>query len=317
MSADSTSSVPETRDITIDNVLVPLDGSAFALAALPTARVIAERFKAELHTVSVAARREEAEELGRLASEALDLDASDPRVATTMSDDPAAAIADHAEGLASCVICLSTHGRGRLSGSIVGSVARSLVQSSSVPLIALGPSAERTAWDPHPNRRAPLSHNRMLACVDGSAASEEVLPVASAWARALGMSLTIVTVAADVPSPIRPRPTEGEYVEGPTPESYIDDLVGRWQSDAIDVSGQVIRDAIGPARGIQAYQEEHNIGFAALTTHARSGLARVLFGAAAANIVHASLVPCLLVPLQPHPPDIGTSADVESEHRST
>jgi nucleotide-binding universal stress UspA family protein len=158
----------------------------------------------------------------------------------------------------------------------------------------------------------------MVACVDGSASSEEVLPVATAWARALGMSLTIVTVVADAPSPIRPRPTDGSYVEGPTPESYIDTLVGRWQLDDIQVSGQVIRDPLGPARGIQAYQEGHNIGLVALTTHARSGLARVLFGAAAANIVHASLVPCLLVPLQPTPshPSVDTDeASVENEHR--
>jgi nucleotide-binding universal stress UspA family protein len=323
MSADTANPVPEMPDIRIDNVLVPLDGSAFASAALPTARVIAELFKAQLHTVSVAGGSVEAEALARLAAEALDLDVSNPRVATAVSDDPAAAIADHAEGLGSCLICLSTHGRGRLSGSVIGSVARSLVHASSAPLIALGPSAERTPWAPHPNRRPPLTYNRILACVDGSAASEEVLPVASAWARTLGMSLTIVIVVADAPSPIQPRPTEGDYVEGPTPESYIDKLVELWQSDAIHVSGQVIRDPIGPARGIQAYQEEHEIGLVALTTHARSGFARVLFGAAAANIVHASLVPCLLIPLRPAPSHVASSveaaddATVEGEHPST
>jgi hypothetical protein len=47
----STAAIPE---VIIDNVLVPLDGSAFALAALSTATVLAERFTAELQTISVA-----------------------------------------------------------------------------------------------------------------------------------------------------------------------------------------------------------------------------------------------------------------------
>ena len=36
------------------HVLVPLDGSEFAAAAVPTARALAERFAADLQAVSVA-----------------------------------------------------------------------------------------------------------------------------------------------------------------------------------------------------------------------------------------------------------------------
>jgi len=36
-----------------------------------------------------------------------------------------------------------------------------------------------------------------------------------------------------------------------------------------------------------------------LTTHARSGVQRVLLGAAAASIVHASVAPCLVAPVRP------------------
>jgi len=52
-------------NVDVDYVLVPLDGSEFALRAIPTARVLAERFGAELQTVSVA-REDSADRLRAL-----------------------------------------------------------------------------------------------------------------------------------------------------------------------------------------------------------------------------------------------------------
>ena len=51
VTAETESSVPDLR---VRHVLVPVDGSEFALQALPTARALAERLDAELQTVSVA-----------------------------------------------------------------------------------------------------------------------------------------------------------------------------------------------------------------------------------------------------------------------
>jgi nucleotide-binding universal stress UspA family protein len=45
-------------DPTYHTILVPLDGSDFANGALPTARALAARFAATIHTVTVAVARE-------------------------------------------------------------------------------------------------------------------------------------------------------------------------------------------------------------------------------------------------------------------
>ena len=47
-------SSPSLPVVHVRNVLVPLDGSELALQAMPTARVLAQRFDADLHTVTVA-----------------------------------------------------------------------------------------------------------------------------------------------------------------------------------------------------------------------------------------------------------------------
>ena len=83
-------------------------------------------------------------------------------------------------------------------GALVGSVARSVLQSSTRPALLVGPNADRPDYlVGRPRRRPsswpePLSVGELVVCVDGSAEAESALPVASAWANALGMSMIIV-----------------------------------------------------------------------------------------------------------------------------
>ncbi len=60
---------------------------------------------------------------------------------------------------------------------------------------------------------------------------------------------------------------------------------------------EVVYDPISPADGVRRYLDEHPAGLVAVTTHARTGLRRVLLGADAANIVHASTAPNLVIAL--------------------
>ena len=210
---------------------MPLDGSELALQAMPTARVLAQRFDADLHTVTVAAGDDDADRARALASAALGVPLGDDRVSVVTEGDPAEVIARRAETLGSCVVCLATHGRGRLGGALVGSVARSVLQRSDDPVVALGPSADNPGWSPRPRSwPEPLSVPRIVACVDGSTTSEQVLPLAAAWAQALDMSLTILTVIEDAPAPIRPDRGQSRYGGHADAESYIEQLVQQWRA---------------------------------------------------------------------------------------
>jgi nucleotide-binding universal stress UspA family protein len=279
------------------HVLVPLDGSEFAAAAVHTARVLGERFSADVHAVSVAESPGDVEKLHSHAAAALRLNGDDERVSVVVGDDVAAAIQRRAGELEPCLVCLSTHGHGRFAGAVIGSVARSLLASSRQPIVAVGPSADR-ARETVPVPPSPLSSPRLVACVDGSPASENVIPVAADWAEALGMSLTILTVAEPTPPPVRPDATWRRH-HGPDEDAdaYVARLGQQWSAAAGPVETQVVYDPIGPAQGIQAYQDQQPTGLIAVTTHARTGLERVLLGAGAAVMVHWSRTPALVVPL--------------------
>lgn len=279
------------------HVLVPLDGSQFAAAALRTARVLAARFGAELHAVSVAQHDDEVDEMRSEAAAALAPDAGPDRVHMAVDDDPAAAIAATAADLGSALICMSTHGRGRIAGAVMGSVARSLLQATREPIVAVGPFADRPRSF-RPGSPAPLSVPRLVACVDGKPPSESLLPVAGRWAEALGMSLTIVTVAEPSPPPVR-LGARWHRAHGPQEDAdaYAARLGERWKDVAAEVSSEVIYDPISPADGVRTYLDQNPAGLVAVTTHARTGIRRLLLGADAARIVNASTAPALVVPM--------------------
>jgi nucleotide-binding universal stress UspA family protein len=290
---------PPFPAVDVKTVLVPLDGSELALQAMPTARVLAERFDADLQTITVATGLDDVDRARALASVALGVLPDDQRVTVVTEGDPAEVIAQRTEALGSCVVCLATHGRGRLGGAFIGSVARSLLQRSSEPVIALGPLADNPGWSPRPRGwPEPLSVPRLVACVDGSTTSEQVLPLAASWAKALDMSLTVLTVIEDAPEPIRPERGHSRYEGHADPDSYVDALVQSLRNQLSNVDGQVVRDRIGAASGIRAHLAERPAGLVAMTTHARSGVQRLLLGATAASIVHGSTAPCLVAPVR-------------------
>jgi nucleotide-binding universal stress UspA family protein len=281
-------------------VLVPIDGSEFSLRALPTARALAQRLGADVQSISIATDDDDAGRLRTISAAMLDMDADDERVSVVVGGDPADVIVRRADELAPSVVCMSTHGRGRLSGALIGSVARSVVQRSSEPVVVLGPSADNPGWTPRPRRwPEPLSVARIVACVDGSATSEQILPVAAAWATSLDMSLTILTVAEDVPLSVDDATRDRGYGPDDDADAYIEDLVTTWRKEIANVDGEVVRDPISPASGLHHHLDERPAGLVAVTTNARSGVDRLFLGATAASLVHASVSPCLVAPVRP------------------
>jgi nucleotide-binding universal stress UspA family protein len=267
---------------------------------MATGRALAQRFDAELQTISVADDEGEARRLLAFAATALGTDDPGRRAVVVAASDPAAAIASRADELASCLICLSTRGHGRLRGS----VARSVMQRSDRAVVTVGPCADRPGWSPPPQDwPAPLSMDRIVACVDGTANADRLLSVASGWARALEMSLVILTVVKDDLPSLEPVRRAGRHGPSTGIDASVESLVHRWQGSAPEVRGDVLRDPIGPASGIRSYLSEHPAGLVAVASHARSGLQRLLRSDTAASIVHASVAPCLVVP------DVRTAAE--------
>lgn len=280
---------------TYRSVLVPLDGSAFAAGALAPAAVLAERLGIPVEAVTVATDETLAEDAtGRVLAEGAGVD---PQV--IVGPDVPAALLRHVWVDGPSLVCMSTHGRGRVVGSVMGSVALDVLRGAETPIVVVGPHARPDAG--RPAEAAPLAVPRLVACVDGTAASEGVLPVAAAWATALDMALAIVTVVEPAPARSLPPPVASPRVGSMTAaeaRAYVADLAESWGGQAPTVGGEVLLDPLSPAAGLTAHLRSRPAGLLAVSTHARSGLRRLWSGATASAIVHASPVPVLVVPTE-------------------
>jgi nucleotide-binding universal stress UspA family protein len=249
-------------------VLVTLDGSEHAERALEPGAWLAERFNAELHILAADIPRDE-----RLWYERY-LDAIVERRPGTVAHyvrepDVAKALRVLCRDLGPCVVCMATHGRSR-SAAVLGSTFTSVSAANLEPMVAIGPAAALPADD---------DPRRIVVCLDGSAGSEQVLSTAAAWARALGYSLSLVTVTED-----------GETTKV---EEHLQSLAQRPELDGLAVDVLALEDS-RPHAALVRHVSERPASMFAATTSARSGLDRVKVGSEVARIIHESPVPVLV-----------------------
>jgi nucleotide-binding universal stress UspA family protein len=270
--------------VEVAQVVVAVDGSDRSAASVPIARQIGGRLDAGITVLAVLALRQDRSALEQHV-EQLATEVQGKSLVIDADDVPGAILGAISE-VPSHVLCMGSHGRGR-SASVVGSVTAAVAAQSREPFVVVGPNV-------------PPAHavaGRLVACVDGSARSESVLPAAASWAAALGLGLSIVTVAEPIPEPLTPgapyRRNHGPQVAA---EPYIGELVQRWQDRGVQVDGDVVYDPVSVAGGLADFLASRPAALVAVATRARSGVARLVLGSHAANIVRAVPAPILLVP---------------------
>jgi nucleotide-binding universal stress UspA family protein len=293
------SSAHRAPDPMCRTVLVPLDGTGFADDAVRTACALAARFGATVHTISVVVSDFELDRIRSEGARALDADPDDPRIHVEVDTDVAAAVHRCAANLDTCLICLSTHGRGRVAGTLIGSTARDIIERGRQPVVVAGPFVVH----PDPEDRtvtAPLEVDHLVACIDGTPSSEHGLPLAAAWAHALGMKLTLVTVAEPCAPPVRiGAPWRRHHGPDEDADEYLRRLGEAWAPEAPGLDTFVVYDPIGAGSGMRDYLAAHPAGLVAVTSRLRDRLPHLVFGSGAADIVHASSVPVLVIPAGP------------------
>lgn len=267
----------------IDAVVVPLDHSPFSERAVPIAARLADQLDASIHLLSavthaadVAARERELREIP--------LPPSRVHRVVVVDLDPAGAIHEALRRLYPSVACLTSHGRGR-SAALTGSVATEVIARGRDPLVVVGPTVE-----PHRGRHG------VVACVDGTPASAALLPVAVRWAQLLAEPLVVMTVAELVPPSLSGGPVRRRFGPPGDAETWLDLVVGPARDVLGDVETAVVYDPISPVDGARPFLRDRGPSIAVISSRARTGLSRIIFGSVASAIVNQSPSPVLIVP---------------------
>ncbi len=255
-------------------VIVPLDGSDFALRALPVATTLSKAFDAELLLVTTPMTLEEHDpsELPVWLPEAAAASGYE-RVRTELLPEH-----DELTALSRCVarveepaLCMATRGRGALGTAVLGSVAQRAVHELGVATALVGPNCD-TEW---------AVDGPIVVCHDGSVASDAILPAAREWARALGVKVAIVHVS---------RPRDAASVAAPNPA--IERAVEFFRDDLAE-DGMRLPSHRHPAAGILGVVDDVDASLVALSTHGRTAMGRLTLGRVSGAVIHAAPCPVL------------------------
>ena len=286
--------------VQIEHIVVPLDGSEFAENALTIADFFAARLGASVSAVSVCDS-----DLGRQQMETyyerlmVRTGRRDLRFELPIDNaEPGRCIVETAQESTNPLLCMASHGRGRLATSVLGSVARSVLLASRQPTIVGGPrcsvGSPENAHDETDSARMPV-----IACIDGSPASATVLRMATAWAQRLHTTLAIVTVAEPAPSTVS---DDGHFRRAIGPEgeasSYVDDIAAAVHTaTGVTTIAHAVYNPLSAAAGVREFVDANPAQLIVVATHSRIGAAQLVLGSQAARIVHEAPVPVLVTPI--------------------
>jgi len=304
----------ERGNLVAKQILVPLDGSALAEQALPCAVMLAQGLSAELvlfRAVSIPsdvqaaldqagpkadalATQSEAKANDYLQEVAGSLREAGLSVRHVVQPAPAAeAIVDYAGQMDIHQIVMATHGYTGLKHWTHGSVAERVLQAANVPVLLVRAQEEDSS-----ELDRPMSCQRILVPLDGSAMAEQVLPAVTPIALALGSKMTLFqvpivrTTASLVGEWHVPLTGVFETMEQ-NAQAYLDRVANRLKEQGIEASTAMEMGTV--ADSIIAYAEANRLDLIAMCTHGRTGLARWALGSVADRVLRAAGIPILLV----------------------
>lgn len=186
------------------SILVPLDGSPLAEAALPHAAALAAAFDARIHLLRVIPIRQrggavpldiidrklgQAEVAAYLQAVAADLRRRDIAVQTeVLEGHPAEQILEVLRGRQTDLLVLTSHGCGGLTEFRISGTAHKVISGAGVSILLVPTSETRPAGDPT------TRYHRILVGLDGSRRSQWGLGPATVLARAVDAELVLAHI---------------------------------------------------------------------------------------------------------------------------
>ncbi|MFN8592192.1 MAG: universal stress protein [Thermomicrobiales bacterium] len=298
-------------------LLVPLDDSRQALAALPYARALATP-GTEIVLLSIVPVADEviagtgqmlvpADQMA-VIEESHTREAIEP-IAKGLRDaghqvsvqvavgDPAQRIVDIASSSGATMIVMASRGRGTLGRLIYGSVADRVARDAPVPTMVV--RAEQ-------QEQGPVGISRLVVPLDGSSLAEGALTFAETIARRLGAPIFLVRAVnpADLMPPAVGMAEaipyeiydETEKQMEDAADSYLEETAKRLRGEGFSVATRVLSGP--PAAAIEETTKFGDV--TVLVSHERSGVMRWLIGSVAEQLVREDESPVILVPAPEH-----------------
>jgi nucleotide-binding universal stress UspA family protein len=262
-----------------EEIIACLDGSSRAEAILPVARGIATAMGASLSLLRIVGNADELRAEEAYLSEQARLFGA--RIKFVIAPDAARAILEELRQSPRAIAAITTHGRTAWMEAVIGSVALQVVRGAARPVLLYRPGA--THFD------ARRGIDTLVTALDGSQFSEWVIPFAVEFAQSIGAKLTLVQAVPMISESPAVRPPQSDISES----SYLHSMAARIKKRyGIEPNWDTLHGE--PGQAICRFVNGMANTMLALTSHARGGLERALFGSVAATCLRHANVPLLL-----------------------
>lgn len=256
-------------------VTLPIDTSTPDIESIAIASAIARRLSIGLDFVTVADATD-VDERRRQLSDLASIPGVTVSTRVLIGNDIEGTLYSDAKSHPRALWCVATHAKWAFTESLVGSVSEDFVRDVGMAVVLIGPHASRSVQD----------DSVLVVAVDGTPASEAILPSAVELATALGIGLRIIEVL--VPSKIPPGHDAEE-------SNTVRTLADRWTTAACAVDFEVLHHE-HPATAIAEYvHSEPNVAFVAMASRGTPAQARVVYPSQTYRVVRKAVCPVLVL----------------------
>ena len=292
------------------HLVVPLDGSTFAEAALGHAMAFAgEHGRIDLVTAVEGSPPFSVPDYDVLAKDwaqrylntVMDRMADGPWSVHThvLVGIPSNELRGFVEDSGADLVVMATHGRGPFSRAWLGSMADTLVRTAQAPLLLVHPK-EKGADEPSDVLEPAELPKHILVPLDGSELSEASIQPAL-LAATPGSTITLLRVVQypyHFVSPYLPDTIHGnqEVFKQATNQArdYLTETAWKVSKDGVTIDSQVTV-AEHPARAITDFAEANGVELIIMSTHGYSGVVRLALGSVADKVVRTSAAPVMAI----------------------
>lgn len=306
-----------------DSILVPVDGSRFAEHAFPLALDISRRTGATLHVVLVHVPAEDTgptypltEAIRAYEEEQRDYEASYVQAlvrhfaesgvairSALLRGAVAAKLGEYVAREKVQLVVMTTHGRGGLGRTWLGSTADRLIRRSKIPILLVRPPSATREVVPRTERGI----ERVVVAIDGTATAETALDDVLEMGITGEAAMTLVHVLRPanaaappyLPHPIRIDQDEMEARRSRM-EAYLHGLAQRVERKRWSCGTRVVMGH-HPAAAVLEVAQEIGADLIVLGTEGRGGLRRMLLGSVADEVIRATDRPVLVHCSARHP----------------
>ena len=295
------------------HILVPLDGSLLAEAALPAAVFLAVKLQARVTLMHVMEKNapdkvhgqphlkhpQDAElYLNEIAKNFFQKDIQvDCHVHTNEVDNVAGSIVAHAEELKNDLVIMCAHGRGAALHLFLGSIAQSVIALGSQPVLITHPDEL--------GRPPSFSCRHVLVPMDDNPEHAQALPVSKDLARVCSATIHLVSVIPVLATLSGDKAVASKILPGTTSQlleltaqdasKYFQAIEDDLRKEGFEASAHVLRG--DPASVIVEAAEKAKIDLIVISTHGKTAMNAFWSGSVAHRICSQSRIPLLLIPI--------------------